>query len=245
MVSRSNGERNTAMTSPTPIRAVAIDVFGHLGRGAADVQPAVAAIRAFAAVEVVDPGDLVPGAGRRRGIAADHRVDGHGRLDLVERPADLSAAPPQDLARRRDPVRLAVRVPYVGVPGGRAERLGRAGPADQDREPRLDRERPADRVIHAVETPFVRHPLPVEQPADQAGRLVEAVQPLAEPRAEVDPEGLVLAFEPAAAEAEDDPPTRQVVDGRGQLRGQAGRSERVGADEQPEAHVLGQDGQGA
>ena len=67
--------------------------------------------------------------------------------------------------------------------------------------------------------------------------LVEPIEALAEARPEVDPEGVVLAFEPAATEAEDEPALRQVVDGRGELCGQARVAERVGGDEQAEADI--------
>ena len=72
-----------------------------------------------------------------------------------------------------------------------------------------------------------------------ADRLVEPVEPLAEAGPEVEPERVVLALEPAAAEAEDEPAAGQVVDRRGELGGQARVAERVGADEQAEPDALG------
>ena len=63
------------------------------------------------------------------------------------------------------------------------------------------------------------------------------------PRTEVDPEGVVLALEPAAAQAEDRPAIRELVEGRRELRGQAGLPERVGADEQAQARRVRQDGE--
>ena len=56
--------------------------------------------------------------------------------------------------------------------------------------------------MHLEEPSLVGDPLPVEQAADQHRGLVEAVQPLAEPRSEVDAESLMLAVEPAPAETE-------------------------------------------
>ena len=47
-----------------------------------------------------------------------------------------------------------------------------------------------------------------------ADRLVEPVEALAEARPEVDPERLVLALEPGAADAEDRPAVADVVEGR-------------------------------
>ena len=44
--------------------------------------------------------------------------------------------------------------------------------------------------------------------------LVEPVQPLADAGPEVDPEGVVLALEPGAADAEDRPAARDVVQRR-------------------------------
>ncbi len=156
----------------------------------------------------------------------------------------LGAALGEDLAGRRDPFRRAVGVPQVGVPRGRPERLGRPRAADQDRQARLDGSWLADGVAHRVEAALVGHRLAVEQPADEPDRLVKPVQPLAEPGAEVDAEGVVLALEPATADPQDHPTVRQVVQGRGELGGQARVPERVGADEQAEPDALGQDGQG-
>ncbi len=170
-------------------------------------------------------------------------MDGHGPLDRLEGAADLRAALAQDLAGLGDALRRAVGVPQVRVARGRPERLGRARPADEDREASLDRARLADRVVHPVEAALVRDPLPVEQPPDQADRLVEPVEPLAEPRTEIDPERVVLALEPAATEPEDEAPVREMVDGRRELRGQARVPERVRADEQAEPDALGQDGE--
>ena len=65
-------------------------------------------------------------------------------------------------------------------------------------------------------------------------RLVEPVEPLAEAGPEVDPERLVLALEPGAADAEDGPAARDVVEGRRELGRQPRVAERVGADHQPE-----------
>ena len=90
-------------------------------------------------------------------------------------------------------------------------------PADQDRQARLHRARRADRPVEVVEAAVVRDHLPVEQAAQQAGGLVEAVEPLAEARPEVDPEGVVLAGVPAAAEPEDEAAPRDVVERRRHL----------------------------
>src|SRR5206468_11271113 len=150
-------------------------------------------------------------------------------------PADLLAALPQDVRRLGDPCRLAVAVPQVGMPRRGAERLLAPGAADQDRKPRLDRARQAQCVDHRVEAPVMGHLLTREKPLDEADRLLEPVEPLAEAGPEVEPEGLVLAVEPAAADAQDEPPARHVIEGGRELRGQARIAERVGGDEEPEA----------
>src|SRR3970282_1372248 len=98
----------------------------------------------------------------------------------------------------------------------------------------------ADGVAQGVEASLVRDALTVEQATDEANRLVEPVQSLAEARAEVEPKGVVLPLDPAPAEAEDRPSVAHVVQGGGQLRRQAGVAEGVGTDQQAEAHVARQ-----
>ena len=139
---------------------------------------------------------------------------------------------------RGDRVGLAVGVPQVGVRGGRPQRLARPRPTDEDRQPRLDRTRPAERIGHLVEPALVGHGLAVEQPADEPDRLVEPVEALPEPAAEIDAERVVLPLEPAAAEAEDRATARDVVERRGELRGQARVPERVGTDQQAESDAF-------
>src|SRR5262245_29437125 len=64
------------------------------------------------------------------------------------------------------------------------------------------------RVAHRIDRALMGQPFAVEQAADEAGCLVEPVEPLPEARAEVDAEGVVLALEPAATEPEHDSPAR-------------------------------------
>ena len=89
----------------------------------------------------------------------------------------------------------------------------------------------------------MRDALAVDQSPDEPDRLVESIEPLAEPRAEVEPEGVVLALEPAAAQAEHEAAVREVVDGGSELRRQPRVAERVGADQQTEPDPLRQDGE--
>jgi hypothetical protein len=74
-----------------------------------------------------------------------------------------------------------------------------------------------------------------EEALDEVDGLLEPVKPLAEARSEVEPERLVLPPEPAAADAQDEPAVRHVVQGRRELGRQARVPERVSGHEQPEA----------
>src|SRR5439155_168431 len=91
-----------------------------------------------------------------------------------------------------------------------------------------------DRVAEVVEATGGRHPSASEKTADQRHRLGQPVEPLAEPAAEVEPEGAVLVLEPAAPEPEDQPTTADVVDRGRELRREARVAERVRGDQQAE-----------
>ena len=116
---------------------------------------------------------------------------------------DRLARRPQDRVGRRQLIGRAVGVPQVGVPGDQRQRLPRAGAADEDGDAILDRPRGADGLVEPVEAALVRHGLAVQEPADQRHGLAKAVQAFAEARPEVEPERLVLAGEPARAQAQD------------------------------------------
>ena len=123
----------------------------------------------------------------------------------------------------------------VGVAGDRGQRLLLAVAADQDRQPWLDRRRVVADAPPRDSAGRAPSPVPSRQHvAHELGRLVEPVEPLAEARPELDPEGLVLALEPGAADAEDRPPVAHVVERRRQLHRQRRVPEGVGADHQPE-----------
>ena len=128
--------------------------------------------------------------------------------------------------------------------GDRPQRLLAPRPPDQDRKPRLDRAGLAHGIDHPVEATLMRDLFARQEPLDQADRLLEAIQPFAEARAEVEPERLVLTLEPAAAEAEDQPAPRQVVEGRRELGREPGIAERVGRHEQPEPGAGGEGREG-
>ena len=234
IVSRSNGVRKVNMTSAIPIvRELADVVRDRLGR-AGGIQAPRRPVGADAAAQPVAVLNLREGIERGRFGGANHHFQRHGALDRVERPADLLAAQSQHLRGFRDLRGSAVAVPQVGVARGGPQRLLAAGAADQDREPRLDRPRLADRVDHRVEPAGMRDLLAGEQPLDQPDRLLQPVEPLAEARPEIEPECFVLALEPAAADAEDEPAVRKVIERRRQLRGEARVAERVRGDEQAE-----------
>src|SRR6476469_8265999 len=104
----------------------------------------------------------------------------------------------EDVQRATDLFERPARVPAIRPQRDDPERLARTGAADQDRQPRLDRTRRAQRVVHGVEAALVTEPLAVEEPAHEHDRLVEPVEPLARAAEELDPEAVVLALEPGA-----------------------------------------------
>ena len=100
---------------------------------------------------------------------------------------------------------------------------------------RLDRARRAQRVAELVEAAVVGDPLAVQQAAQQHDRLVEPVEPLAEARSpRLEAERIVLPLEPGAADPQDRPTLRDVIEGRRELGGQPRVAEGVRADHQAE-----------
>jgi hypothetical protein len=149
-------------------------------------------------------------------------------------PTDLVAPAAQDLVLAAHPLDRAPDVPHVGVAGDRPQRLLLAAATDQDRQPLLDGRRIVAQVAHRVVLAARGGRTPVEHGADDLDRLVEPVEPLPEPRPEVDPVRGVLGLEPGATDAEDRPAAAQVVEGGGELGRERRVAERVGADHQPE-----------
>ncbi len=147
-------------------------------------------------------------------------------------------------SRADDLVECPGRVPGVGVAGHRPEGLLRAAAADQDRQVRLDGAGELGRIVESVGRAVVVDRLPVEQPPDDPDRLIEPVEPLAEAGPEVDPVGLVLALEPGAPDAQHGPSVADVVEGGGELGGQAWVPEGVRPDHQAEPYPAGQGGPG-
>src|SRR4029079_2794380 len=81
------------------------------------------------------------------------------------------------------------------------------------------------------------HALAVEQAPDDRRGLVEPADTLTGTLAEREAVGAVLTLEPGRAQAEDRASAADVVQRRGELRGDGGRMEGVGADEEPETDM--------
>ena len=94
----------------------------------------------------------------------------------------------------------------------------------------LDRARRADGVTERVEAPLVGHGLAVQEPPYQGHGLGQPVQPFPDAAPEVEPECLVLALEPAGADAQDRAAAGDVVDRDRHLGREAGVAEGVGGD---------------
>src|SRR5439155_105425 len=113
------------------------------------------------------------------------------------------------------------------------------GPADHDRQTRLDRARLVAEMVEGVAAARDRGPLiAVEQVSHGADGFIEPVEPLAEAGSELDPVGQVLGLHPGAADAQDRPAVARVVEGRGDLGDEARIAERGRPDEQPESRLL-------
>jgi len=139
-------------------------------------------------------------------IAQDHReADRH--VDGGRVATHLRAMRPEDPDALCDHLERPARIPGVAEPRKGAQGLLRAGaPIMIGRCAWTGRGR-SDASWHRVEPALVRDLVAVEQPAHEPNGLVEAVQPLAEARSEVDAESVVLAFEPGPADAQDGRPS--------------------------------------
>ena len=94
------------------------------------------------------------------------------------------------------------------------ERLPLAAAADQDRQVLLHGRRVVQHVLRVVEAAARGRRRRRGACSHQLDRLVEPVQPLAEARAELDPEGRVLGLEPGAADPEVHAAAAHVVERR-------------------------------
>ena len=82
------------------------------------------------------------------------------------------------------------------------------------------------------------HILARDERPDRPDRFVEPVEALTGTGAEVEAELAVFELEPGAADAEDRPPARHVIQRGNDLRHERGVAEGVGPDHQPEPHPL-------
>ena len=80
----------------------------------------------------------------------------------------------------------------------------------------------------------MRHAFAVQEPPDEPDRLFEPIEPRAEAGPEIEPEGVVFALEPAAAQTENEAPIRQVVDRRRELGCEARVAKGVGSHQKAE-----------
>src|SRR3954451_7833717 len=94
----------------------------------------------------VRPDQPIPGGRGRSGIVADDDREADRAFDGPSIAAHVGAVLLEDAHPFLDLVEVAARVPGVAVASEGPERLPRAGPADEDRQPPLDREGPTDRV---------------------------------------------------------------------------------------------------
>ena len=143
--------------------------------------------------------------GLGRGVP-DHHPEVARPLDLGLVAPDVGAVRAEDPVELGEIVRRAEAVPHVGVAGDRAQRLRPSIAADHDREVALERERRVAQLAERVPGPRSRRDGPaVQQRSAGRDRLLEPVEPLPEPGAELDPVRRVLLVHPGPAEAEDRP----------------------------------------
>ena len=121
---------------------------------------------------------------------------------------ELAAVLVQALRRLADLLQRPEGVPHVRVPGHDAHDPVPTHAADDDRQPPLDRARPGEHPLHAVEAAVVVDRLAVQQPADEHGRFLQAVHPLAHVGTEVEPVGTMLALVVTGSQPQDRPGPR-------------------------------------
>ena len=189
-------------------------------------------------LDAVEAQQLLGPLACRAGRVAQDDVEADRPFDRGDIAADLGAMPLERLERVADLFDRPGVVPGVCPLGDGPQRLRSPAAADEDGQVWLDRSGLTQRVPHRVARPVVIDPLAVEQAAHQHDRFVEPAEALARALPEVDAEGLVLALEPRAADAEDGPAARHVVQGRGELGREPRVAERVRADHQAEPHAL-------
>ena len=184
------------------------------------------------------------GLARSIRIVTDHDGEADRSLDLGGVAPRASGRVLEDSQPRRRLPGRPVGVPTVGRSPDQRDTLTRTGRTDEDRQVILDRPWGAHRVAHRVEATRVGDGLAVEQPADEPDGLVEAIDPLAEARPELEPEGVMLTLEPGRTDPQDRPAIAQVVERRRKFGGHPGVAKRVRTDHEAKACVLRERGQG-
>ncbi len=147
---------------------------------------------------------------------------------------------PQHAVELADLRRKPEGVPHVAVPREGSQGLRPAVSADQDREPLLDRHRVDRHAVEGVVAARRRgHALARHERPDGADRLVEPVESLPGTAPEFDPELTMLELEPRAADAEDRPPSRRVIESGHDLCHEGRVAERVRPDHEADLYPLG------
>src|SRR5207302_2416761 len=122
------------------------------------------------------------------------RVDRHRPLDLPRVPANLLAPVVEDLVLWHPGLERRKRVPHVGVLGGQLQRHLLAGAADEDGD-------------LAVSVRLAKLAKPLLDPGQRVAKLPQAIGRVPE----LDPVLLVVAGEPAGADAQDGPTVAHLV----------------------------------
>ena len=181
----------------------------------------------------------LPDADRLGFGVADRDLDAEREFDVGDVAADGVAVALEHLDLVLHHVDRAHRVPHVCIARDGTKRLLLAAAADQDRQPCLDGPRVMAQVLEPVVAARLGGDgLTIEHAPHRADRFIEPVEPLAEPRPELDAVGVVLGLHPCPADTEDRPAVADVVERRGGLGDETWVPERVGADEQAEAGRL-------
>ena len=208
IVSRSYGAGMPTMTCRKPRSMIRPEAVGDRSAGSPTWTSPALVVRPGRSTRC-SPGTASSAAARVSRMTS-READRH--LDRRRVAADVRAVLAQD--RRpspRAPRSIAADVFHcVAVAGDRPQRLLRPGPADQDRQAALDGPRLAQRVVHPVDAALVastRSPSSSRRMSitDSSSRSSRSPKP----DSEVDAEGLVLALEPGAADAEDRPAARR------------------------------------
>ena len=172
------------------------------------------------------------------GVADHDRAQADRALDLGRVPPDRLAVLEEDRLLALHVLEAAADVVRVSVLRHELEGDLLAAPADEQRQPVLDRRRVIAGGLGGVSRSGCCRTLAVEHPAHDRERFAQPSETLREAVTEPDPELLVFGLEPSSTDAEDRPTVRDVIERRRHLCGQRGLPERVRADHQPDTDAL-------